>query len=301
MEERRGEERVKVSVRSREVRVGLTGVRRWRVLVTWGPCSPYSERRRFHEWRGGIDVAACLPACLDHLQCLRPGYLVCSRGHTAHRCALTEPPWESSSYFQCWRSLTSGCGPGRTGVTGPANRVAACWAARPPHWPPPLPTTGRGPLPAGSPSSRRRKFIGRNLDWITPQQRPRPCALSLQRPYTSVVSPSAFRPSPSNLACFLSSAFLAPPSLSSSHDRPSVIFFPDRFIPPAYLSSSLLPYTRICMRVYVCIDVYFIFDLGPSRDLYMSNRFNWSMYVHGCNKIWKDQGWKDAQVKFSLF
>lgn len=26
------------------------------------------------------------------------------------------------------------------------------------------------------------------------------------------------------------------------------------------------------MRVYVCIDVYFIFDLGPSRDLYMSNR-----------------------------
>lgn len=39
-------------------------------------------------------------------------------------------------------------------------------------------------------------------------------------------------------------------------------------------SSSLLPYTRICMRVYVCIDVYFIFDLGPSRDLYMSNRFN---------------------------
>lgn len=143
MEERRGEERVKVSVRSREVRVGLTGVRRWRVLVTWGPCSPYSERRRFHEWRGGIDVAACLPACLDHLQCLRPGYLVCSRGHTAHRCALTEPPWESSSYFQCWRSLTSGCGPGRTGVTGPANRVAARWAARPPHWPPPLPTTGR--------------------------------------------------------------------------------------------------------------------------------------------------------------
>lgn len=43
-------------------------------------------------WRGGIDVAACLPGCLDHLQCLRPGYLVCSRGHTAHRCALTEPP-----------------------------------------------------------------------------------------------------------------------------------------------------------------------------------------------------------------
>lgn len=45
------EERVKVSVRSREVRVGLAGVRRCRVLVTWGPCSPYSERRRFVEGR----------------------------------------------------------------------------------------------------------------------------------------------------------------------------------------------------------------------------------------------------------
>lgn len=46
----------------------------------------------------GRDWCACLPArlsgCLDHLQCLRPGYLVCSRGHTTH-CfvrSLTGPP-----------------------------------------------------------------------------------------------------------------------------------------------------------------------------------------------------------------
>lgn len=54
-------------------------------------------------------------------------------------------PRESSSYFQCWRSLTTGCGPEHPASRGPTNRLAPRRPNRSPHWPPRAPTAARGP------------------------------------------------------------------------------------------------------------------------------------------------------------
>lgn len=138
----------------------------------------------------GRDWCACsaarLSGCLDHLQCLRPGYLVCSRGHSTH-CSvssLTGPPERVHRIFNAGGHWQVAAGPSQCAVlsrprrarpigrqlSGP--RIRAIGAILPYHV--------YHDRPAESPSSRWRKFIGRNLDWITPQQRPRPCALSLE-------------------------------------------------------------------------------------------------------------------------
>lgn len=134
----------------------------------------------------GRDWCACsaarLSGCLDHLQCLRPGYLVCSRGHSTH-CSvssLTGPPERVHRIFNAGGHWQVAAGPSQYAVLSQSRRARPIGRqlGRPR-------SRAIGPTlsyhrPAESPSSRWRKFIGRNLDWITPQQRPRPCALSLE-------------------------------------------------------------------------------------------------------------------------
>lgn len=59
-----------MSLRSREVRVGLTRVWRWRVSVTWSRGAALTHNQ--------VQVEGSLVECFEP-QYLRPGYLVCSR------------------------------------------------------------------------------------------------------------------------------------------------------------------------------------------------------------------------------
>ena len=83
----------------------------------------------------------------------------------------------SSSYFQCWRSLTTEPGPRHTMpiAKAPANGKRARYTPSSDDWSRVIPTRLRSSF------LRRRKFIVRNLDWITPQQRPRPACRLLAR------------------------------------------------------------------------------------------------------------------------
>lgn len=148
-------------------------------------------------WRGGIDVAACLPGCLDHLQCLRPGYLVCSRGHTAHRCALTESPPREFIVF----SMLEVTDKRRLRARAPASRAQPiAW----PHAGPRVLAIGRSFAPPLASDLYRPALlppIGGSSSAETLTELPRssgqghaPSRSSQpsHSPYTSVVSPSAF-------------------------------------------------------------------------------------------------------------
>lgn len=90
---------------------------------------------------------ACLPGfCLDHLQCLRPGYLVCSRGHTAHRCALLQSPPREFIVFSMLEVTDNRLRARAPGVTGPDQSRRGSLGRVPPLLARAYPHQRRGPL-----------------------------------------------------------------------------------------------------------------------------------------------------------
>ena len=162
---------------------------------------------------------ACLPGfCLDHLQCLRPGYLVCSRGHTAHRCALLQSPPREFIVFSMLEVTDNRLRARAPGVTGPDQSRRGSLGRVPPLLAHAYPHQRRGPLrcPAllppvgGSSSAETLTELPRSSgQGHAPSRSSQP----RDRGRSFRLLPSLS--SPSNLAGFLSASLLPPASLLS--------------------------------------------------------------------------------------